>query len=226
MLRLKLYLKYFFFIALNFNPLLAICIIYDEIRGERKYKLHSTDVIEINKLKITGIDTSNSNEYMPSNYVLLERVFEQLNQYEHNHTFLDMGCGKGRTLLVAAHFGFKKLIGVEFIASLCEQAQKEINAIAHLFPSASFQIKCTDAAEYFIPDDVQTIFFYNPFNEKIMDRVIQNILASLDRVKRTLYIIYLSPLYKQKFIDLGFEEIFTTMRFNYLKASILCLKEC
>ena len=225
MQRLKQYLNYFFFIALNFNPLLAICIIYDEVIGERKYKINTTDIEEINKLNIKDVDTSNSNEYMPSNFVLLEKVFTELNKYKHNKTFLDIGCGKGRTLFVAAHFGFEMLTGVEFIQAYCNYIQTEITKIKPQFPSASFQISCLDATQYTIPANVQTLFFYNPFNEKVMDKVIQNILASLSKAKRTLYIIYLSPVYQQKFIDAGFEEIYYTVRFNYLKASILRLKE-
>lgn len=225
MQRLKQYLNYFFFIALNFSPLLAICIIYDEVIGERKYKINTTDIEEISKLKIKGIDTSNSNEYMPSNFILLEKVFTELNQYQHNKTFLDIGCGKGRTLFVAAHFGFEKITGVEFMQTYCNQVQAEIAKIKPQFPSVSFHITCLDATFYTIPVDVQTIFFYNPFNEKVMDKVIQNIFESLSKAKRTLYIIYLSPFYQQKFIDAGFEEIYYTVRFNYLKASILCLKE-
>lgn len=215
------YLKYFFYVALRFNPLLAICILYDDIRGERKYRIYTTDVEEVYKLKIKNVDTSNAFEYMPSNYILLEKVFSEINKYPHNHTFLDMGCGKGRSLFVAAHFGFKKITGVEFVPDYCRQLQKQITEKATQFPNASFTITCIDAAQCIIPDDVQVLFFYNPFNEKVMRPVVQQITDSLFRVTRPLYVIYLNPLFKQLFLQAGFTEIYYTKRFGYLTGCIL-----
>lgn len=217
------HLRYFLFIANYFNPVLAICIIYDEIRGELKYNIQTTSITETKKLKIKGFDTTGANEYMPSNYVLLNRVFKELNTYSHNKTFIDIGCGKGRALIVAAHFGFQELTGVEFIATHCQDAQKQIHKIEKLFNKALFHIICMDATQYEIPDHAQTLFFYNPFNEEVMNKVIQNIRESLVRKKRQLFVIYFSPLYKQNFIEIGFREIYRTARFNFLKASILTL---
>jgi SAM-dependent methyltransferase len=33
--------------------------------------------------------------------------------------FLDIGCGKGRALIIATEYGFKDLIGVDYSAKLC-----------------------------------------------------------------------------------------------------------
>lgn len=215
------YLKYFFYIALHFNPLLAICMLYDDIRGERKYNLRTTGVKEVYKLKIKDVDTSNAAEYMPANYVLLEKVFTQINKHPHNHTFLDMGCGKGRALFVAAHFGFTTITGVEFVPEYCQQLQQQIAGKALLFPNTSFTVHCMDAAQYTIPDNVQVLFFYNPFNEKVMRPVVQQITKSLQRAQRPLYVIYLNPLFKHLFLAAGFTEIYYTKRFGYLTASIM-----
>jgi len=215
------YLKYFFYIALNFNPVLAVAVLLDDIRGEHKYNLRTTGIKETYKLKIKGIDTSSAFEYMPSNYVLLEKVFDEVNKHPHNKTFLDIGCGKGRSLVVAAYFGFEKIMGIEFIPEYYRQLQKQINKIAVRFPAVSFSITCTDAAQYKIPDEVQVIFFYNPFNEKVMRRVVQNIVDSLSRAKRPLFIIYFNPIYKQQFLKEGFKEIYYTTRFHSLTACIL-----
>ena len=218
------YFRYFFYLSINFNPLLALLMLYDDIRGERKYKLRTTGVKETYKLKLTGIDTTNAFEYMPSNYVLLERVFNEVNTYPHNQTFLDIGCGKGRVLLVAAHFGFQKLYGVELIPGYCQRLQTLIKEKAILFPSASFDVSCNDAAAYAIPADVQVLFFYNPFNEIVMRKVIGNILKSVAHARRPLYLIYLNPLYKPLFLQSGFTELYGTSRFGYLTASLLRLE--
>jgi len=41
-------------------------------------------------------------------------------------TFVDLGSGKGRVLLMASHYPFKRIIGVEFIPELHQVAQENI----------------------------------------------------------------------------------------------------
>jgi 16S rRNA G966 N2-methylase RsmD len=218
MSRITDYLHYFSFFIRHYPPL-APLLLYDEIRGEQKYRLNTTGFEKPDDLKRNGFAFS----YMPSNYRLLERVFDELNRYDHNHTFLDIGCGKGRCMMVAAHFGFQKITGVEMINEYCRAARKQIIRMAASWPAASFEIICTDAWHYKISGDIQTIFFYNPFKETIMDGVIGNILNSLQAKPRTLFVVYLNPLFKQIFLDNGFTEIYSTTRFKHLKACILTI---
>ncbi|MBD0278534.1 MAG: class I SAM-dependent methyltransferase [Flavisolibacter sp.] len=219
------HIRYFFYLAITQNPILALCVLYNEIRGEVKYNINTTAIVQTNKLTIQGIDTSSANEYMPSDYVLLEKVLRELNRYTHNKTFLDIGCGRGRTLIVAAHYGFKDITGVEFIAAHCRHAQQQIKRKEHQFEAVTFHIECMDAVHYTIPGDVQTIFLYNPFNETVIDIVIKNILKSLSKNRRPLFVVYLSPVHKQHFINAGFTEIYHTQQFHFLKASILRLED-
>jgi 2-polyprenyl-3-methyl-5-hydroxy-6-metoxy-1,4-benzoquinol methylase len=41
-------------------------------------------------------------------------------------TFIDIGCGKGRVLLMAAEHGFRKIIGIDFAADLCLTARGNV----------------------------------------------------------------------------------------------------
>src|SRR5262245_24487752 len=41
-------------------------------------------------------------------------------------TFLDIGAGKGRVLLIACQYGFEKVVGIEFSPQLCAIARKNI----------------------------------------------------------------------------------------------------
>jgi SAM-dependent methyltransferase len=41
-------------------------------------------------------------------------------------SFVDFGCGKGRVLLVAATYPFRRVIGVEFSNDLCETAGENV----------------------------------------------------------------------------------------------------
>ena len=49
-------------------------------------------------------------------------------------TFVDLGCGKGRPLLVASEYPFREIIGVELSASLAKIAQRNGDLIKQRFP--------------------------------------------------------------------------------------------
>ena len=44
-------------------------------------------------------------------------------------TFVDIGSGKGRTLLMASQFPFRKIVGVELIAELHQRDQENLRAV-------------------------------------------------------------------------------------------------
>src|SRR6478609_9433477 len=96
------YIKYFFFIAYNWNIGIAWYIIKQEIRGEKKFGINTTGADQLKKLEKKGIDITHATIYMPVSYDLLEDIFKQLNIEDYNH-FLDLGCGKGRAMCIAAH---------------------------------------------------------------------------------------------------------------------------
>lgn len=41
-------------------------------------------------------------------------------------TFIDIGCGEGRVLLMAAEHGFRKIIGIDLAADLCLTARGNV----------------------------------------------------------------------------------------------------
>ena len=119
------FLKYFFYIAFNWNPRIAMHMIWHEIRGEKKYASNSTGADELNTLEESGIDIDHATIYMPAPYDLLEEVFEKLDIGSFKH-IIDIGCGKGRALCVAAAYGDKKITGIDFSKDLCRAATNNL----------------------------------------------------------------------------------------------------
>ena len=73
MMNLLPYIKYFSYIAFNWNIKIAVHILRQEIRGEKKYGIHSTGADELKKLEKKGIDISHATIYMPVSYELLKK---------------------------------------------------------------------------------------------------------------------------------------------------------
>ena len=168
------YIKYFYFLFVNWNIRIAWLMIRQEMAGEKKYGIHTTGADELYKLEKLGIDISHATIYMPVSYSLLEETFQHIDLTSLHH-FLDIGCGKGRALCIAAQHGFKQVTGLDFAKELCEAAKENLNITKQKFPALEYKIINNDAFYFEIPDDVDCIFFFNPFDEIIMSGVVKNL---------------------------------------------------
>lgn len=215
-----LYIKYFYYLLNNWNIKIAWYMIRQEIKGEKKYGINTTGADELYKLEELGIDISHATIYMPVSYGLLEEIFTQLAPKPLHH-FLDMGCGKGRALCIAAHKGFKQLTGLDLARYLCETAKENLAITRQKFPKLNYNVINNDAFYFEIPGDVDCIFFFNPFDEIVMSAVVNNICTSLQNNPRNITIIYVNPLHKELFLKAGFTETWHFKKMMYLEVSIL-----
>ncbi|RNI34211.1 class I SAM-dependent methyltransferase [Hanamia caeni] len=220
-MKMLYYFKYFYFISKNWNPWLGAFTVYHEISGEKKYAI---DTIKINRLHDEKIDSENLSHasiYQASNYYLIEKAFEYLKQENVNHALVDFGCGRGRILVVAAHYGFKAITGIDFSTMLCIEAEANVEKISTLFPGIQFEVICADAASYQIRNYQNCFFFFNPFDEVVLLKVVKNILDSIKKFPRKIYVIYLNPVHKEVFLSAGFEEEYFFKKMEYLEFCIL-----
>jgi SAM-dependent methyltransferase len=104
--------------------------------------------------------------------------------------FVDLGCGKGRALLVAAEFLFASIVGVELSQELCELAAKNTAREARI------RIEHSDAAHYRFPPEPLVIFLYHPFLRPVLRRVLRSLGEQLRRSPRPVYLLYANPGYQ------------------------------
>ena len=222
------FIKYFSYLAFNWNIKIAWVIILQEIKGEKKYGIDTSGADKLRKLEKKGIDISHATIYMPVSYSLLEEVFEQLTTNDGSqttitnfHHFLDIGCGKGRALCVAAHKGFIKVTGIDLSRDLCDKAKENLSITKQKVPLLDFAVINNDAFYFEIPADVDCIFFFNPFDEVIMSGVVKNILSSIHQHPRKISAVYVNPMHKELFLKAGFNEVYYSKKMKYLEVSIL-----
>jgi predicted RNA methylase len=115
----------------------------------------------------------------------LEAIPDKLLQ---SFTFIDLGCGKGRALLLAAWAGFGNVIGVEFSPELCEIAKENLSRKG----ITRFSVELQDASSFRFPGGPLLIFMYNPFGPEVMRRVVANIRSIWDRTNK-VYLFYYRP---------------------------------
>lgn len=215
------YIKYFFFIAFNWNIKLAFFTIRHEIKGERKYGVDTTGVANLKGDTITDDILEHSENYQGANYYLLEKIFDFLKNENENSNLVDFGSGRGRILAVAAYYGFRKIIGIEISNVFARESRINIQKIKNDFPDAEISVIEQDAIDFKITPDQKVFFFFNPFDEITLLKVVKNILASLRSHDREIFICYINPVHKEVFLSAGFIEVFYLEKFQYIECSIL-----
>jgi len=118
--------------------------------------------------------------------MLLNDLEKTIDKPLKKDVFVDYGSGKGAAIIHAQKLGFKKSIGVEFAKELHEQAQHNIKKL-HLKNVDSIY---ADATTYTLPNDISLIYFFNPFDEVVMRKVIENILQQKENFESDVYVIY------------------------------------
>ena len=214
------YTRYFFYLASNWNIRIAAHIIRNEIKGEKKYGIDSTGADELGSLEEKGIDTEHATIYMPVSYDVIEDIFQQYKPADSKH-FIDIGCGKGRAMCVAAQLGAGKVTGIDFSKEFCDQSKLNLQKTKQKFPHFQFRVLNNDAFYFEIPADADCIFMFNPFDETIMSGVIENIEISLEENPRSMTIIYANPQQKHLFLEAGYTQTYHTKKMKYLEAIIL-----
>jgi len=108
--------------------------------------------------------------------------------------FIDLGCGKGRTLIMAAEFGFQEVIGVEFAQELAETARRNLLRLG----VPNHQIHHSDAAQFRFPDGNLVVYLYNPFGPDVLSKVLDSLSrAKEDMPDREVYLIYNLALWSE-----------------------------
>ena len=216
------YTRYFVYLWWYWSFKLAYFVIRHEIRGEKKY---SADTIGIDELEdsVSAEDLEHASIYQPINYYTAETLFNQVSQEQLQHGFLDAGCGKGRAIAMAAYYGYKEIHGFDFSPKLMAAAQKTTLQLQAKYTNTNFIITEADARFYKIPDTVNTIFLFNPFDAFVMEDFINAIKESVEKKSRIITVLYANPVCKSLFLKAGFEESFYFQKMKYIEGAMLTL---
>jgi SAM-dependent methyltransferase len=108
--------------------------------------------------------------------------------------FVDLGCGRGLVLLLAARRGFRRIIGVELSHDLAEVARA--NAASYRGRGADtsrIDVVEADATTWEPPQEPVVIYIYNSFARPGFERLARTIGDSLRAHPREMYVVYMFP---------------------------------
>ena len=131
-------------------------------------------------------------------------------------TFVDLGAGMGRVVMLAARRAFRAVIGVEISPALVEIARENLASLRDPKRVArDVKIVRADAAEYVFPRGNLVIFMYNPFRGPVMEAVLEHLRTAGEQ--REVVLLYHTPVERaavdaahafELAADLGFGLVF------------------
>jgi hypothetical protein len=133
--------------------------------------------------------------YQPSEPELFHRMLDALPIDYREFTFIDLGSGKGRALLMAADYPFRRITGVELLPELHRIAALNI-ANYHSETQKCFAIdsRCDDALAFEFPPEATVLYVFNPFPEATLIRLVARLESALQRNPRPMYVVYHNPV--------------------------------
>lgn len=114
-----------------------------------------------------------------------------------HYTFIDIGSGKGRTLLMASEYPFPKIVGVEILPDLHRATLENIAAYRAHTPAAgpaAIESICIDARQFIFPETPLVVYLFNPLPEPGLREMIHNLEHSWKQSPRPIWIVYHNPV--------------------------------
>jgi len=181
----------------------SVMIFYNHLEGIFFDWYYGTDTqsrVLLQDLRIDHEKRQHGTKYDPSPVSALRKLFRKI-EITKEDVWVDVGAGKGRTLLIASVAGFKKVVGIEFSAELCDICRQNIEKFRRKKKTMSpVEVINKDATEV-NPDKEYTVFFlFNPFDAEIMTAWMDKVKESFRNFPRRMYIIYNNPVH-QELID-------------------------
>ncbi|MGL5916737.1 MAG: SAM-dependent methyltransferase [Culicoidibacterales bacterium] len=106
--------------------------------------------------------------------------------------FVDFGCGKGRLSFFMAAHSYPST-GIEMNSYLFDQACFNKQHFSTRFSQTEITFHCEFAQTYPIQALENTFYFFNPFDKRIFQQVIQQVLKSYRACPRALELILYYP---------------------------------
>jgi SAM-dependent methyltransferase len=110
------------------------------------------------------------------------------------YSFVDVGAGKGRALLLAAELPFRKVIGVEVTEELARIAQRNVARWSRVAKSkAKIRVVHEDAANFRWPRTPLLVYMYNPFACSLVAQMAERLAAVAASGSGLVDMLYVNP---------------------------------
>jgi SAM-dependent methyltransferase len=166
---------------------------------DRRYGVDTSGLVWSVDLKTGSRSDAWNTAYYGIGPSVFHRVMAQVPEsLVRTATFIDLGCGKGRAVLLASEYPFAQVIGVEIAPQLHRVAVENVARYAAVRDAeagreiAPMSVVLEDAALYQLPAGPLVVYLYHPFCRPVLEKVVRNLGRSLAEQPRAAAIIYIN----------------------------------
>jgi hypothetical protein len=172
---------------------------YGDIDYDWEYRVDTTSATVSWRDHLLGMFQS---PYQPTEPVLFREMLGSLAINFSDFTFIDLGSGKGRVLLMASDRPFRRILGVELLPELHRVAME--NRLKYQSDSQQcvrIESICADARQFVFPAEPSVLYLFNPLAEEGLRQLLGNLELSIRRNPRVVYVLYHNPALQHVFAD-------------------------
>lgn len=156
---------------------------------DREHGVDTAGVVEVDELAADHAVKASAKRYEATPPECFRFLLGEAGiQRPADYSFVDLGSGKGRVLLLAALTGFKTVAGVELCENLHRIASENIRRAKGL--PAPPQAILGDATSFPFPPGPTLCFLNNPFGRDVLQSMLDNIERSLRASPRDFRLVY------------------------------------
>jgi SAM-dependent methyltransferase len=165
---------------------------YGDMEYDWEHRVNTTSGTVGWRERLLGIFHS---AYQPTDPAMFLEMMAALPIQFDQFSFVDLGSGKGRTLLLASEFPFQRIVGVEILPELHRAAEENIRAFRDSAGrGGQIDAILADACEYDFPETPLVVYLFNPLPEAGLRRVMGRLEESLGKAPRPVWIVYHNPV--------------------------------
>ncbi len=163
---------------------------------DTRHDVDTDGEIPVGQLGMPADIAVQAERYMPTDERLLAVAVAFAGIEPAGVSFVDLGCGKGRALILAAQLRFQRLIGVEIVPALADIARANLARLG-----VAAEVHTGDAARFVFPPGPVVLFLFNPFKAATIGAVIEALRAARSP---EVAVIYHAPEYGKLLDASGF----------------------
>jgi SAM-dependent methyltransferase len=180
-------------IVKRYRRSLAVCKIVEGDGFDLEHSIETSARIHETDLEIADPNWIHASAYFPTPSRFLKEALAGLDIRFEDFTFVDLGSGKGRVLFMASEFSFRKIIGVEISPELHALSRRNIASYKGEQRCSDIHPVCMDFTKFEFPEAPLFIFLYNPASPYLTNVVARNLMRSLNKRPREVWILYVTP---------------------------------
>ncbi len=186
-------------VARKYRQSLAACNVIEGDEFDQEHNVETSVRVCETDLAISNPNWIHALPYLPTPNRFLSEALAGLDIRFEDFTFIDLGSGKGRVLLMASEFPFRDIVGVEISPDLTSLARQNISAYRGAQKCRDIKLACIDFSEFEFPGNSLFVFLFNPASLELTTAVARNLMRSLRERPREVRILYVTPDHHEVF---------------------------